>query len=142
MPAMNKLLSWTLTSALCCLLLACASSTTGSATDREFALTEYGAAIRWSQFDAAQGFIAPAALAANPMTDLEIERLKQIQVTGYEVKSHVMNETGEVRQTVEIRLISKNTQLERTVTDHQTWSWDPVAGRLWLTSGLPDFTAQ
>lgn len=141
MQAMNKSLSWILTSLLCCLLLACAS-TTGSATQRDYDVTEYGAAIRWSQFDAAQAYIAPATLAANPMTDLEIERLKQIQVTGYDVKSHLVNEVGDLRQTVEIRLISKNTQVERIVTDHQTWAWDPVAKRLWLTSGLPDFTAE
>jgi hypothetical protein len=43
---------------------------------------------------------------------------------------------------VEIRLVNRNTQVERTLTDHQRWTYDPVAKRWWLVSGLPDFDAR
>ena len=47
---------------------------------------------------------------------------------------------GSVEQTVEIRLVNRNTQIERSVIDHQRWRYDPATKRLWLTSGLPDFS--
>ena len=89
-------------------------------------LTDYGVAIRWNEFDDA--------------LDFERERFKQIQVTGYEVKDRDVAADGSVEQTVEIRLVNRNTQIERSVIDHQRWRYDPATKRLWLTSGLPDFS--
>lgn len=103
-------------------------------------LSDYGAAIRWNEFDAAQGFMDPAALAEHPLTDLERERFKQIQVTGYDVKHKDIEPDGSVDQSVEIRLISRNTQVERTVVDQQHWRWDSASRRFLLTTGLPDFS--
>ena len=93
------------------------------------------------QFEKALDFVAPAVRAQAPLTALESERFKQIQVTGYDVKTRTLQPDGGILQTVEIRLISKHTQLERTVIDHQAWTWDPEAKVYWLSSGLPDFNA-
>ena len=49
-------------------------------------LADYAAAIRWNEIDKALDFIDPAQRAAQPLTDLERERFKQVQVTGYQVK--------------------------------------------------------
>ena len=103
-------------------------------------LTDYGVAVRWSEFDKAQTYLDPAQRDAQPLTDLERERFKQIQVTGYEVKDRDVAADGSVEQTVEIRLVNRNTQIERSVIDHQRWRYDPATKRLWLTSGLPDFS--
>lgn len=130
-------------SLLACLLLsalvACAG-TPSRLNPRDAALEEYGVAIRWSEFDEAQAFLDPAMRLEHPLTDLERERLKLIQVTGYEVKGRHATDEGNLEQTVEIRLVSRNTQLERVITDHQSWRWDAEGKRYWLTSGLPDFT--
>jgi hypothetical protein len=125
---------------LLALLVACASLQ-GKMKPKGQALDDYGAAIRWSEFDTAQEFLDPVERVKQPLTDLETERLKQIQVTGYDVKRTVTLPDGSIEQLVEIRLIGKNTQLERTVVDHQHWRWDPDTKQFWLTTGLPDFSA-
>ena len=105
-------------------------------------LADYAAAIRWNEFDKAVDFIDPAQRVAQPLTDLERERFKQVQVTGYEVKDRDVGADGSITQVVEIRLVNRNTQLERSFIDRQAWRFDPAAKRLWLTSGLPDFSQQ
>ena len=105
-------------------------------------LADYAAAIRWNEFDKAVDFIDPAQRVAQPLTDLERERFKQLQVTGYEVKDRDAGADGSITQVVEIRLVNRNTQVERSFIDRQSWRFDPAAKRLWLTSGLPDFSQQ
>ena len=116
---------------------ACAG--TGGDKVRQSALSEYGAAIRWGEFDRAQEFVDPIHRAEHPITDLDRERFKLIQVSGYEVK-HASATADGLQQTVEIRVINKLTQSERTLTDRQTWRWDEAGKRFWLMSGLPDFS--
>ena len=118
------------------LLSACAG--TGGDKVRQSALSEYGAAIRWGEFDRAQEFVDPIHRAEHPITELDRERFKLIQVSGYEVK-HASATADGLQQTVEIRVINKLTQSERTLTDRQTWRWDEAGKRFWLMSGLPDF---
>lgn len=105
-------------------------------------LSDYGAAIRWNEFDKAIAFIDPELREKAPLSDLERERFKQIQVTGYEVKARDTDADGNLVQTVEIRLINRNTQIERSFLDHQTWRRDIIGKRYWLTSGLPDFSSR
>ncbi len=123
-------------------VLSACGSTPGKLNPRDDALTNYGVAIRWSEFEDAIGFIDAAVRSQQLVSDLERERLKQIQVTGYEVKSRQPQADGSIEQRVEIRLISRNTQIERIVTDRQLWRWDPEAKRYWLTTGLPDFNPE
>ena len=124
---------------LLCGLVAC-SAAPSRLNPRDAALTEYGFALRWSEFDQAMGFLDPQVRLQHPLSDLERERLKQIKVTGYEVKDRHATADGNLEQTAEIRLINRNTQLERSITDHQAWRWDAEGKRYWLTSGLPDFS--
>lgn len=122
-------------------LVACGGMPTSGAA-RDNMLTDYGAAIRWNEFDKAQEYIDPAVRQQQPMSGLETERLKQIQVTGYEVKTREVAADGSIEQTVEIRVVNRNTQIERIVTDRQTWRRDATGKRYWLVSGLPDFSAR
>lgn len=91
--------------------------------------------MAWSHVD-------PDFRREHPLSDLEKQRFKQIQVTGYEEKSQDILEDGSIEINVEIRLINRNTQSERIISDTQIWRWNPKTKRWWLTTGLPDFTAK
>ena len=130
-----------LLSACLLVLVACGGMPTSGAA-RDNMLTDYGAAIRWNEFEKAQDYVDPAVRQQQPMSELETERLKQIQVTGYEVKTRDVGVDGSIEQTVEIRVVNRNTQIERIVTDRQTWRRDVTGKRYWLLSGLPDFSAR
>jgi hypothetical protein len=119
-------------------LLAACGGTGG--TKRTDAMTEYAAAVRWNDFDAAWAFVDPAVRVERPLSDVERERFRQIQVTGYDLRSRTVSPDGLLlEQVVEIRLVNRHTQVERVMTDHQRWTYDAEAKRWWLTSGLPDF---
>lgn len=125
--------------ALVMLLAACA--TAGQRSPRDETLYNYVSAVRWSDFDVAAKFLDPRVLEVRPMTDLELERYRQFQVSGYEVKSASEPAEGEYLQVVEIRVVNRHTQVEKVLTDRQRWRWDPEAKRWWLASGLPDLDA-
>ena len=122
------------------LITACASQTV-QRSPRDQTLYHYVSAVRWSDFDAAAKFLDPELLARRPLTDLELERYKQFQVSGYEVKSASEPAEGEYAQVVEIRVVNRHTQVEKILTDRQQWRWDAEAKRWWLVSGLPDLDA-
>lgn len=138
---MRRLLSFVLLAASCALLSACATEKLRS---KENILTEtlrsYAASIRWGEFDQAIGFIDPKILAEHPLTSLEIERLKQVRVSGYDEMPVVPVGEDEVQQTVKIDLLNVNTQVARSIIDRQTWKYDATAKRWWLVSGLPDIS--
>ncbi len=108
----------------------------------ELSLFKYASAIRWNEFEMALNYVDPVYRERNPLSDLEKERFKQIQVTGYEAKTQDTLPDGTIEQTVEIRLINRNTQTDRSILNVQIWRWDDKAKRWWLTTGLPDFTAK
>lgn len=130
-----------LLAASCALLSACA---TEKMRTRETILTDtlrsYAQTLRWGEFDQAIGFIDPKILAEHPLTSLEIERLKQVRVSGYDDAPVVPVSDDEVQQTVKIDLLNLNTQVARSIVDHQTWKYDATAKRWWLVSGLPDIS--
>jgi hypothetical protein len=109
---------------------------------RARALYDYASTIHWSEFDKAVAFVDPQWLAEHPVTKLDMERYKQIHVTGYDVRTATLQPDGSYDQVVEIRLINVNTQVERSITDHQHWRWDAEGKHWWLTTGLPDITAK
>jgi len=138
---MRRLLPLALLAASCVLLSACATEKMRS---RETILTDtllsYAASIRWGEFDQAVGFIDPKILAEHPPTSLEISRLKQVRVSSYDEMPVVPVSDDEVQQTVKIDLLNVNTQVARSIVDHQTWKYDATAKRWWLVSGLPDIS--
>jgi len=127
---------------LALLLLTACGSMGAQRNPRDQALYSYVSAVRWSDFNAALAFVDPETLRTRPVTDLESERYKQFQVAGYEVKSASEPGEGQYEQVVELRLVNKNTQVERIITDRQQWRWDAQAKRWWLVSGLPDLDAR
>jgi hypothetical protein len=124
------------------LLLAACAAVDPKSSASDDTLYSYVSAVRWSDFDAAVGFIDPLTLAANPISDIERERYRQFQVTGYEVRSVKPISPEEFEQVVEIRVVNRNTQVEKVLTDNQHWRWDAEAKRWWLVSGLPRLDAR
>jgi hypothetical protein len=122
------------------LMLSACSSLGAQRTPRDDMLYSYVSAVRWSDFDAALNFVDPEVRLAKPLSDLERERYKQFQVAGYDVKSASEPGEGLYEQVVEIRLVNRNTQTERIITDRQSWRYDAESKRWWLMSGLPDLS--
>ncbi len=127
---------------LALLLVTACGSMAAQRNPRDEALYTYVSAVRWSDFEAARAFVDPETLRVQPITDFEMERYKQFQVSGYEVKSGSEPSEGLYQQVVELRVVNRNTQVERIVTDRQQWRWDGEAKRWWLVSGLPDLDAR
>lgn len=98
----------------------------------------YAASIRWGDFENAWQAVDPAYRAEHPMTELEFERYKQIQISGYRDLSTRSGPDGTVERAVELRVINKHTMAERTERYVERWRWDAEAKRWWLVVGMPD----
>ena len=128
------------------LLALAATLCAGCATDQRNqsllnTLNAYGSTLRWGDFQTALQFVDPKVREAKPPSALDLARYQQVRVTGYdEGAGPVPDGENQVRQVVQIGLVNRNTQAERTVIDRQTWRYDPEQKRWWLMSGLPDIT--
>jgi hypothetical protein len=98
----------------------------------------YAAAVRWNDIEGAASVVDPAYMQAHPLTDLHRSRYAQLQISGYSVLRTGADNEDEVRREVEIRMINRNTQAERSVRVLETWRWDAKRKHWWLSSGLPD----
>ena len=104
-------------------------------------LNAYGSTLRWGDFQSAAQFLDPKYRAEHPLSQLDLDRYKQVRVSEYDDGAGPVP-AGEfdVQQTVHISLINRHTQSERTIVDHQTWHYDEKTKHWWLISGLPDIT--
>ncbi|RPE80232.1 hypothetical protein [Vulcaniibacterium tengchongense] len=99
----------------------------------------WSGAIRWGDFEGALNLIDPAYRQAHPVTELELERYRQVQITAYRDRGASADmKAGEAVREIEIGVVNRHTQAERTVRYREQWRWDPEARTWWLTSGLPD----
>ena len=138
MPAMKSLP--TLRAALALLLVLLLAACGGNAIKPKVdTIREYGNAVRWSDWDSAIKFIDPVARVASTITQEDLDRLKDVKVTGYEVKTRATQDDGTIKQTVEIRFIDENTQVERSKRVQETWRLDEGGKIWWLTTDLPEF---
>ena len=123
-------------------LAACSSGPGTRAEVLDRTLYDYSGAIRWNNFEVAYDLLDPEQRDKRPMTDLDWERLKQIQVTRYDVIAQAALPDGRIGREVEIALINRHTQAERVVRTREVWRYDEATQRWWQTEGLPDFSAQ
>jgi hypothetical protein len=116
----------------------------GCATDKRndslaHTMIAYANAVRWDGFDAAEQFVDPKVREKHPLTDLDRERFKQVQVNDYDDGNGPLPAgEDEVRQTVRIGLTNIHTQSVRTIVDHQVWRYDQEKNKWWLESGIPN----
>ena len=108
---------------------------------RSEAFKQYETIIRWSQWDAAVNFIAPEYLEANPISRLDMDRLRLFRVTQYTIRTTEIADDGmAAMQIVEIKMFNSAQATERSIIDQQEWHYDPDSHRWLLHSGLPDPT--
>ena len=106
----------------------------------EDTLKNYAATIRWGDMLQAQAFVDPAYRQAHPLSDLDMQRYRQVQVTAYNDQPAAPLNENEIAQTVEIGLVNVNTQAARSIIDRQVWRYDEKQKHWWLMTGLPDIT--
>ena len=124
--------------ALLLLLPAACASTPDRGDALRQAQYDWSAAIRWGDFEGAWTLVDPAYRAEHPLSSLELERYKQVQVSRYhDLDSQVSGDRAS-RQ-VRIGVVNRNTQVQREARYLEAWRYDPEADRWWNTSGLPDF---
>ena len=122
-------------------LASCASSAGNLEKSRSEALKQYEALIRWSEWDGAVNYIAPEYLDENPISRLDLDRLRLFRVTSYTIRStQVYDEGLTMTQAVEIRLFHKAQAVERSIIDQQIWRYDEEKEAWLLHTGLPDPT--
>ena len=132
----NKALFLTL--ALAVIPVAVPAKTTSSMEKKlQASLKTYELAVRWNDFDAASESLDPLTLQGEPFSEQDEAYYKVFQITGYMPKSSSMAEDMVYTQRVELRIVDRDTQVERIKTDRQSWRYDAAAKRWWLTSGLP-----
>ena len=99
----------------------------------------WAAAIRWGNFEGAVNLLDPALRATQTPSSIEAARYRQVQISSYrDLGASADFKGGVAVRDVEIGVINRNTQAERTVRYRETWRWDAKARTWWVTSGLPD----
>ena len=104
-------------------------------------LQQYETIIRWAQWDAAVDFVSMEYQLENPITRLDLDRLRLFRVTQYVVRSSTpVDEGNGMVQVVEIRMFNKNQARERTIINEQYWKYNAEIENWKMHSGLPDPT--
>ena len=136
----RRLFPWLIALPLLLAAMSLQAAGPGRAQRAKLAQTQaaYVAAVRWSDFEAAENFIDPQQRQAHPLGDVQRERYRQVQVSSYRERSSSMDAEGMLERRIEMGVINRNTQAERTVLVTERWRWDPQAKRWWQAAGLPD----
>jgi len=136
---MNTILQTVLLVSMAVLLSGCPK--TKEDKDLSETLKQYETIVRWAQWDAAIDFVSAEYQAENPITRLDLDRLRLFRVTQYAVRSSAPVDDGMgLIQVVEIRMFNKNQARERSIIDEQYWKYNELTERWKLHSGLPDPT--
>ena len=100
---------------------------------------DWSAAIRWGDFEGAWTLVDPQYREEHPLTDLELERFKQVQVSGYRELAAQTAPDGTAMREIEIGVVNRHTMVERSARYTERWRYDAAAKHWWLVSGMPDF---
>lgn len=99
----------------------------------------WSGAIRWGDFEGALSLIDPAYREAHPVSDLELKRYEQVQITAYRERNSSADKKGGIAmRDIEIGVVNRHTQAERTVRYREEWRWNDTDKNWWLVTGLPD----
>ena len=118
---------------LCLIAVAGCSMPKGSKADKlRAAQYAYSGAVRWNDFEGALTLIDPDLREKHKLSEIELERYKQVQISAYNEIGSRVEETGAVRD-IEIGVINRHTMAERRVRYIENWRWDEEAKTWWLT---------
>lgn len=129
------------TLAVLALLLACGTTALAKSKMDQLQSNQYAwaGAIRWGDFEGALSLVDPAYREAHPVSDLELKRYEQVQITAYRERSSSADKKGGVAlRDVEIGVMNRHTQAERSVRYREEWRWNEQDKNWWLVTGLPD----
>lgn len=104
----------------------------------EETMYHYATAVRWGDVEQILAFHDPEVLAASPPQPLELERWRQLRVTGYRARGTEPQPDDTVVQFAEIEFVNRHTLTASALLDREQWRYDEADKRWWLTSGLPD----
>ena len=130
---------WGMLCAMALVLAGCAS-TGDQMSALERAQYNWSAAIRWGDFEGAWNLVDPEYRAAHPMSDVQFERYRQVQVSHYRDLASRPGEREALRE-IEIGIVNRHTMVERTMRHTEQWHYDAAQGTWWIGNGLPDFWA-
>lgn len=126
----------------CVLFLGACASGSSARTALEHAQYAWSGAIRWGDFAGARNLVDPEVRAENPLSEMEMARYEQVQVSSYRSTGASTDlDAGRAMREVRIGVINRHTMAEREVGYREQWRWDEDAGTWWLTSDLPDLWA-
>ena len=129
------------TLAVLALLLACGTTALAKSKMDQLQSNQYAwaGAIRWGDFEGALSLVDPAYRETHPVSDLELKRYEQVQITAYRERNSSADKKGGVAlRDIEIGVVNRHTQAERTVRYREEWRWDEAGKNWWLVSGMPD----
>lgn len=108
--------------------------------DLKSTLYAYQSMIRWGDFEQAATLVDPDYLAKHPISRLDWERFRQVQVSGYRASDPVQVNEFEIQIAAEIEFVNIHTQSPRSIVDRQVWRYDAESKRWLLSTGLPDLS--
>jgi len=106
----------------------------------ELTLNAYANAVRWGDTQQMLAFVDPEMLKTHPLSELDLQRYKQVRFVSYLEQPAMPAGAHEVKQIVKIAVLNVNTQTEREIIDHQLWRYDEATKHWHIVSGLPDIT--
>ena len=93
----------------------------------------YASSMRWSDFDTATLLVKQPDL---PGPDV----LRNIKITTYEVKQHLVVQEGhKIRQLASISYFKKSDMLLRSIAVEEIWEYHQEEKAWYLIKGFPDF---
>lgn len=126
---------------ICCALLVSCGGRMTKKKALDHTLYQYAKVVRWADYDTALTYFSPDIDKEHKPSRLDIERLKQFNVSSYVAAPILPGETeNTIIQDVKLKLYNIHTKREREVIDRQVWEYDSENKRWWLTSGLPVLT--
>lgn len=127
---------WMLAAGLALLLVGCGGG--GQKNALLAAQNAYSGAIRWGEFESAWARVDPDYREQHPLTELDLERYAQVQISHYRELDSAVLPDGSPARLIEIGVVNKHTQAERTVRYREEWRWDTEKKTWWVRQGLPD----
>lgn len=137
-PCSGRLLRLLATACMALALAACAEMEANErASSLDTSSSAYAAALRWGQYLEAARFRLPRS---GPVTIPDVEPLKHIRLTSYEVTDQTINaDATEARIEVVIDYYHDDIGRVDSLTQSQIWWYEPTEKRWFLETELPPF---
>lgn len=136
-PLKQQLLGWAALLGL--VLTGCASMESKERIEGlDRSLITYGKALRWGDYEEAALYRLPRD--GRPVRSVNRDDFKDIRVSSYQIFEQRFNRAQtEARVIMSISYYHEDTGTARTITDQQTWWYEPNQKRWFLDGDLPEF---